>query len=589
MKKQSNLNKLMNYAGKHRYFTYFSWVLAAASGFIALAPFWYIWKIVKEVLEVAPAFNETLNLVHNGWMAVLYSVLSLLIYIGALMCSHFSAFRIARNLRIKMMHHIVKLPLGYVESFGSGKLRKIVNESSGATETYLAHQLPNRYVAIATPIGLLFMLFTFDWRLGLFSLAPVFIAFAIMFTMTGEKMRKKVTEYQNALNDMSNEAVEYVRGMPVVKAFGQTVFSFKRFKDTIDNYKQWVTSYTKSIRFPAVLCTTVINSIFAFLITAALIFTRNGITNEFLLNMIFYVIITPIITLSLTKILFQSQDAMIVDDAMERIERVFSSIPLSEQNTNKQIKDGAVHLKNVTYSYDGIINALDDVSIVIPDAQTVALVGPSGGGKTTIGSIISRFFDPQQGKILIGGVDVKEIPKDKLMEIISFVFQNSRLIKTSIFENVRLGKPDASRKEVLNALEAAQCADIINKFPEGIDTVIGKTGVYLSGGEQQRISIARAILKNSPIIILDEATAFADPDNEDRVQAALTALAENKTVIMIAHRLSTIVGADNIFVLKDGKIAEQGTHDQLMKAKGIYEDMWHSYELSVQWKVAREA
>lgn len=579
----------MGYAGKHRYLTYMSWILSALSALLALVPFLYIWRIIKEVLEVRPDFSRAENLISNGWLAVIFSILSVLIYIAGLMCSHLAAFRIATNLRIKTMHHIAKLPLGFAESFGSGKLRKTVNESTAATETYLAHQLPDKAGAIATPVGLLVMLFAFDWRLGLLSLVPVVLGFLIMMTMTGAGMRQKMTEYQNALDDMSNEAVEYVRGIPVVKTFGQTVFSFKRFKNSIDRYSTWAIAYTKDLRLPMMFYTTAINGVFAFLIAAGLLFTQNGVTDEFLLNLILYIIITPVISLTLTRIMYQSENAMIVDDALKRIDSILDMQPLSSSTNPKLPKDGSVELRNVSFSYDGENDVLKDISLEIKPGQTVAFVGPSGGGKTTLANIISRFFDPRSGQVLIGGTDAKDIPKKELMNTVSFVFQNSRLIKGSILDNVRMGKPDASREEVMQALKSAQCMDIIEKFPDGIDTVIGTKGIYLSGGEQQRIAIARTILKDSPIIILDEATAFADPDNESRIQAAFTELAKGRTVIMIAHRLSTVANADSIFVIDGGRIVQSGTGEQLREQEGIFRKMWDDYQTSVKWKVAKEA
>ena len=589
LKKQSNLSRLLAYAGKHKYLTYASWILSAVSALMALVPYWYIWRIMKEVLETAPDFSQAKNLTYNGWMAVLCAVLAVLVYIAGLMCSHMGAFRIATNLRIQTMRHIVKLPLGFAESFGSGKLRKIVNESSAATETYLAHQLPDRAGAIATPCGLLVLLFSFDWRLGLLSLVPVLLGFLIMMSMTGANMQQKMKEYQNALDDMSNEAVEYIRGIPVVKTFGQTIFSFKKFKDSIDRYQKWVIAYTKQLRAPMMFYTAAINGVFAFLIAGGLLFTQNGVTSGFLLNLIFYIIITPIISVTLTKIMFQSENAMIVDDALQRIDSVLNLQPLAEAARPQAPQGSSVELEHVRFSYDGKKNALKNISLSIPAGQTVAFVGPSGGGKTTLANIISRFFDPQSGVVKIGGVDVRDIPKEALMNTVSFVFQNSRLIKASILENVRMGKPYATRQEVMRALENAQCTDIIEKLPNGIDTIIGTKGVYLSGGEQQRIAIARVMLKDSPIIILDEATAFADPDNEAKVQTAFSRLSRGKTVIMIAHRLSTVVHADQIYVVKDGEIAESGTFDELIRQNGIFNGMWNNYQTSVQWKVAKEA
>ena len=588
MKKQSNLSRLLTIAGSYRYLTYASWILSAISALIALVPYYFIWQVMREVLEVAPDFSRAQNLTYNGWMAVMFAVIAVLVYIAGLMCSHLGAFRIATNLRLQSMNHIVKLPLGFAEHFGSGKLRKIVNESSAATETYLAHQLPDRANALATPCGLLVLLFVFDWRLGLLSLAPVLLGFLIMMAMTGKEMQQKMKEYQNALDDMSNEAVEYVRGIPVVKTFGQTIFSFKKFKDSIDRYKVWVIAYTKQLRTPMMFYTGAIYGVFVFLIAGALLFTQDQVTTEFLLNLVFYIIITPIISVTLTRIMFQSENAMIVDDALQRIDSVLNLEPLKETAHPMHPKDGSVELEQVHFSYNGEKDVLNGISISIPAGQTVAFVGPSGGGKTTLANLISRFFDPQSGTVRVGGVDVRDIPKEELMNTVSFVFQNSRLIKASIFENVRLGKPEATREEVMAALKNAQCDDILEKLPDGMDTVIGTKGVYLSGGEQQRIAIARVMLKNTPIIILDEATAFADPDNETRVQAAFSKLSQGKTVIMIAHRLSTVAGADRIYVVKDGQIAESGSSRELMERGGLFARMWQNYQTSIQWKVQKE-
>lgn len=589
MKKQSNLSRLMEYAGGHRYLTYASWILSAVSALLALVPYYYIWLVMKEVLDVNPDFDKAQNLAHNGWMAVIFAVIAVLIYIAGLMCSHMGAFRVATNMRIDTMEHIVRLPLGFAESFGSGKLRKIVNEASAATETYLAHQLPDKAGAIATPLGLIVLLFVFDWRLGILSLVPVILGFLIMMKMTGPRMEQKMKEYQNALDDMSNEAVEYIRGIPVVKTFGQTIFSFKKFKDSIDRYRVWVIAYTKELRAPMMFYTAAINGVFAFLIAGGLLFTSQGVTDEFLLNLIFYIIITPIISVTLTKIMFQSENAMIVADSLSRIDSVLNLDPLSEPREPKSPKDSSVELKNISFSYDGKKDVLKDISLTIPAGATVAFVGPSGGGKTTLANVISRFFDPKSGSVSIGGVDVKDISKEELMNTVSFVFQNSHLVKDSVFENVRMGKQDATREEVMDALEKAQCMDIIEKLPQGVDTVIGTKGVYLSGGEQQRIAIARVMLKNSPVIILDEATAFADPDNESRVQAAFSNLSKNKTVIMIAHRLSTVADVDKIYVLADGRIAESGSGASLIEEKGLFSKMWNDYQTSVKWKVEKEA
>ena len=578
----------MGYAGKHRYFTYASWFLSAISALIALLPFIYIWKIIKEVLDVAPNLSAATGLVHNGIMAMVFAIASFLIYIGALMCSHLAAFRVATNMRIAVTEHIAKLPLGFADSFGSGKLRKIINDSTGATETYLAHQLPDKYAALATPAGLLVLLFAFDWRMGLLSLVPVILAFLIMSAMTGKRMAEKMKQYNNALENMSNEAVEYVRGIPVVKTFGQSVFSFKKFKSTIDEYQKWVVAYTKDMRVPMMFYTAAINGVFAFLIAGALWFTADGVTNGFLLNLIFYIVITPVISLTLTKMMYMSENNMIVKDALKRIDGVLSVSPMSESKTPEYPADSSVELNDVHFSYDGKNEVIRGVSMNIGAGQTVALVGPSGGGKSTLAGLMARFFDVKSGSIKVGGSDIREIPKEELMNAVSFVFQDSKLIKATIAENVKLGKPDATDEEVAAALHAAQCDDIIQKFPDGAGTAVGTKGVYLSGGERQRIAIARAVLKNAPVIILDEATAFADPDNEIKVQKAFSELSQGKTVIMIAHRLSTVADADCIYVIKDGLIAESGRRDELLEKNGVFAEMWKEYAASVEWKVAKE-
>lgn len=590
MKKQSNLSRLLDYAGTYRILTYLSWVLAAAGALLALVPFGYIWRILREVVEVAPQYENAVHVTQYGWMAVAFAVVAVLTYIAGLMCSHLAAFRIATNLRLAMVKHIATLPLGAIEQFGSGKLRRTISETAGSAETYLAHQLPDQAKAMATIAGLLTLLLAFDWRLGLLSLVPVALAFAVMTSMTGKKMQEQMTQYQNALADMSGEAVEYVRGIPVVKTFGQTVFSFKKFKGTIDNYERWVIAYTKQLRWPMIFYTLAVNSVFVFLIAGAFLFASGGTDGGTLLNLLFYIIITPVISLTLTKLMFMSENGMIVQDAITRIDRVLESPSLSCSNAPKHPKDSSVALDHVTFSYDGVKNALEDISLSIGAGQTVAFVGPSGGGKSTLAALIARFFDPQSGKISIGGVNVKDIDKSELMDTVSFVFQNSCLIKGSILDNVRMGKPNATDGEVLAALSAAQCMDIIEKFPDGVHTVIGSQGVYLSGGETQRLAIARAMLKNAPVLILDEATAFADPDNETKVQAAFNVLAKGRTVIMIAHRLSTVVNADRIYVLKEGRLAESGSFAELSgQADSLFGTMWRDYQQSVQWKVTKEA
>ncbi len=586
MKKESSLSKLFAYAGKFRYLTIASWILSVISAWLALVPFYYIWRIMKEVLSVASDFGKAAHLKEYGWAAVGFAILSMLVYVCALMCSHLAAFCVQANIRTSLMRHILTLPMGFLDKDGTGKIRKIVNESSAATETYLAHQLPDQAGAIATPAGLLVLLMVFDFRLGLLSLIPVVAAFLIMGTMTGQRMKDKMEEYQNALDEMSSEAVEYVRGIPVVKTFGQSVFSFKRFQVSIRKYEKWTIAYTKEMRIPMTVYTTVINAVFAVLIAATYFFAGKEGDNTFLLNLLFYIIITPIITVTMNKIMYSSENQLIVTDAISRIESILEKKPLPETAHAQEPENNSITFENVSFRYeDGGRDALHQINLSIKEGEHVAFVGPSGGGKTTLASLVARFFDTTEGRILIGNKDVKEIPSRQLMDMVSFVFQDSKLLKTSILENVRMGKKDATREEVMQALKEAQCEDIIAKLPDGIDTVIGSSGTYVSGGEAQRLSIARAMLKNAPILILDEATAFADPDNEAKVQEAFSRLSKGKTVIMIAHRLSSIVDADRICVLKDGSIAEEGTHETLLQKNVVYAHMWEEYNKSVQWKV----
>ena len=587
LKKQSSLARLFEYAGNYKYLTILSWIFSVVSAWIALVPFYYIWKVIKEVLEVAPHYENAGNIADYGWHAVGFAILSMALYICGLMCSHLSAFHVQANIRSQLMHHIMTLPMGFMDSDGSGKFRKIVNESSEATETYLAHQLPDQAGAIATPVGLLVLLLMFDWRLGLLSLIPVAAAFLIMGSMTGQRMKDKMTEYQNALEEMSSEAVEYVRGIPVVKTFGQTVFSFKRFQYSIEKYEKWTIAYTKELRLPMTFYTMIINAAFAVLIAVTFyVVSRGGENDTFLLNLLFYIIITPIITVTLNKIMYASENQMIVEDALKRIDGILEKKPLAEAAEKAAPKDMSITFDHVSFRYeDAAKNALHNINLEIREGEHVAFVGPSGGGKSTLASLIARFFDTTEGQIKIGGVNVRDIPSEQLMNMVSFVFQDSKLLKMSIYDNVRMGRKDATREEVMEALKNAQCEDIIGKLPDGIDTVIGAKGTYVSGGEAQRLSIARAMLKNAPVLILDEATAFADPDNEAKVQQAFSKLSAGKTVIMIAHRLSSVVDADRICVLKDGEIVEAGTHKELTEMTGLYAHMWNEYNKSVRWKV----
>ena len=582
VEKYDHMKLIRNYAGGHKNLILIGRVLAGVSGVMTLIPFYELWKIIKIAVE-----GQDPDLITgHAWLAVGLIIGALLVYILALLCTHIAAFRVQANMRSALMRRIITLPLGVFDEDGTGKIRRIVNDSTAATETYIAHNLADKTVAAVTPVGLIVLVLAFNWKIGLICVIPAIIGFCFMMTMMGKNMQEKMGEYQSALEVMSSEATEYVRGIPVVKSFGQTVHSFARFKKSIDDFGKWSTDYTLMLRKPMIAFMTCINAIFLALVVSAFLITGDGIANADILNVMYYIIVTPLITVALTKVAYSGEAEMTLIDALKRVDQVLAIEPLPESKSSLSAKDSSIELEHVSYRYkDATRDAVSDISLSIRPGEHVALVGPSGSGKTTLAELLVRFFDVSEGKISIGGVDIKDMSSSELMGQVSFVFQDSRLIKTSILENVRMGRPSATEEEVLAALEKAQCMDIINKLPNGIHTVLGEKGTYLSGGEQQRITIARAVLKDAPILILDEATAFADPDNETKVQAAFSEMAKDKTVIMIAHRLSTVADADRIFVLSDGKLVESGSHKDLMDQNGLYKRMVDEYSRSIEWKV----
>ncbi len=580
--KYDHMKLIREYAGGHKNLILLGRFLAGISAVLTLIPFYELWKIIRIAVEGEDLHSIT----GHAWIAVLVIVGALLVYILALLCTHVAAFRVQANMRSALMRRIIKLPLGVFDEDGTGKIRRIVNDSTAATETYIAHNLADKTVAAVTPVGLLVLIFAFNWKIGLFCLIPALIGFVCMMSMMGKGMQQKMKEYQNALEVMSSEATEYVRGIPVVKTFGQTVHSFKRFKSAIDGYGKWTTDYTLVLRVPMTAFMTCINAIFLFIVIAAFLITDDGVATGDILNIMYYIIVTPLVTVALTKLAYSGEAEMTLIDALKRVDAIMEMSPLEETSNGMTPKDHGLELRNVTYRYAGASrDAVQDVSLTIKPGEHVALVGPSGSGKTTLAELMVRFFDVSSGEILIGGVNIKDIPSDQLMKLVSFVFQDSRLIKTSILENVRMARPDASEEEVLAALEKAQCKDILEKLPNGVHTVLGEKGTYLSGGEQQRIAIARAVLKNAPILILDEATAFADPDNETKVQEAFAEMSRDKTVIMIAHRLSTVTGTDRIYVMDEGRLVESGSHEALLEKAGMYQHMFAEYSRSIEWKV----
>ena len=587
-KKQSSLARILGYAGGHRNLTLLGCILSALSAVLGLIPYVCVWLAARDVLETWPALTGVSGSARWGWTAVWTAVISIVLYFAALMSTHIAAFRTARNIRRSAMAHVLKLPLGFFTGSQSGRLRKLIDDNAGLTEDLLAHKLPDLAGTIVTPVAAVLMLFLFDWKMGLLCLLTMVLALLSMCLMMGGKNAGFFHRYQKEIERMSGEAVEYVRGIPVVKMFQQTVYSFKAFYAAIRDYSDLASQYAMSCRVGQTCFLTFINGAFALLIPAALLLASGGDVRAVLVNFIFYALFAPACGQMINRIMYMSEAVMEADEAVGRLDEILSQEPMENTGIEKQPADAAVSFDHVTFTYPGADRpALSDVSFAVRPGQVTALVGPSGGGKTTAASLIPRFWDADSGAVSIGGVNVKEMDTEDLMKQTAFVFQDTRLFKESLLENIRAARPDASREEVLSTAHAAQCDDILEKLPQGLDTVVGARGVYLSGGEQQRIALARAILKDAPIVVLDEATAFADPENEHQIQKAFEALIRNKTVLMIAHRLSTVQDADHIIVLSGGKIAEQGCHESLLAQHGVYAAMWEDYQRSARWKVGR--
>ena len=591
-KKQSDLAALLTYSGNYKGLTFLGLGLSAVAMLLGMAPYVLIWLVSKDLIKVAPNWQEATNLLNYGYLAFAFAVVGILVYFVALMCTHLAAFRTATNIRKQGMAHIMKVPLGYFDKNASGLIRNRLMGAAGETESLLAHNLADIVGTLVMFIGTVVLLFVFDWRMGAACLLAAVISVLAMFSMMGGKNASFMAEYQAAQDTMSKAATEYVRGIPVVKVFQQTIDSFKAFKAAIQDYSKKAGHFQAAVcRVPQSINLTFTEGAFVFLVPVALFFAPSAIKDgnfaEFITNFAFYSVFSAIISTALAKVMFAASGTMLAGVAMKRINEVVSAPILKQADKPKHLTDNSIEFKNVTFTYEGSNSVvLDNVSFKVESGQTIALVGPSGGGKTTLASLIPRFWDVQSGAVEVGGIDVREIEPKELMAHIAFVFQNSRLFKTSIVENVRMARPSATDEEVKQALEQAQCDDIIAKFPEGIHTRIGKDGVYLSGGEQQRIVLARAILKNAPIVVLDEATAFADPENEVLIQKAFSKLMEGRTVIMIAHRLSTVVGADKILVLDSGHLVEEGKHEELIKNNGLYSRMWTEYNKALMWKIA---
>lgn len=595
MPETQNKNKfirLLNYSGNYKYLTIVGMFLSALSAICLLVPFVYIWDMVNALLAVAPDFTKAQNLDVYAINAFTFAVLGIILNFFGLMGTHLSAFKNEKNMKDAAIKHLLKLPLGYFSNHTSGGLRKIIDYSTAKTEIFLAHQLFDLTGAIVTPIVFLILLFSFDWRLGLICLIPIILCFVFMYPMFSKESRNSMEKYEKYLEEMNGEAVEYVRGIPVTKAFQQSIYSFKNFINAIKNYGKFSAEYSMSTHIPMTAFTVSINGFFALLIPAGILLAGSVVDVKFFANFMFYIIFTPICAVMMMKIMTVSQDWMLASCALDSIEAILNENPLVDPINPQKPKNHSIKFEGVYFDYenaDGDEHILNDVNLKINENETVALVGPSGGGKTTIASLIPRFWDVNQGSIKVGDVDVRSISTKELMKNISFVFQNTTLFKDSIYNNVAIGRKGASRDDVKKALSLTQCDDIIDELPDGINTVIGSEGTYLSGGQQQRIALARAVLKDAPIIILDEATALADPENEYLIQKAISEITKDKTVIMIAHRLSSVKNVDKIYVVENGRIVEEGNHHTLIDSGGIYSRMWDEFNQSIQWKVKSEA
>ena len=590
LKKRSNLTRLLAYAGGHRTLTVLGCALSGIAAVLGLLPYVCVWLVARQVLAVFPAVTEAEGLARWGWMAVWFAVANIALYFAALMCTHIAAFRTARNMRHAGVAHLMELPLGFFTGNRSGELRKIIDDNAALTEDLLAHKLPDLTAAVVTPVAAVVLLFVFDWRMGLLCLLTMVLALGCMMAMMGGKNAGFFHRYQREIEKMSGEAVEYVRGIPVVKVFQQTVYSFKAFYNAIQSYSDLASQYAMSCRAGQTGFLTCINGAFVLLIPAALLLSSGGDGLGVLADFIFYALFAPACGGMINRIMYASESVMEADEAVMKMDEILSNQPLPKAAAPKRPRGHTITFTDVTFRYPGAARpALDHVSFTVPEGAVVGLVGPSGGGKSTAAALIPRFWDVESGSVQIGGVDVRDMDRRALMEQVAFVFQDTRLFKVSVLENIRMARPSATLEEIRAAARAAQCDDILEKLPQGIDTVVGAQGVYLSGGEAQRIALARAILKDAPIVVLDEATAFADPENEALIQRAFAKLMEGKTVLMIAHRLSTVKDADNILVIEKGAVRERGTHDQLAAQGGLYARMWRDYLQAAAWKVGKEA
>lgn len=594
-KSKTGLARCMELASDRKGLIFLSALLSSLAAIASFIPYIAVYFMIREILNVFPDLVQLDmgRIMNYGWLALAGIVANILLYFLAIFSSHIAAFGTLYDLKVLFADHITKIPLGYHLTIGSGRLRKIMDENIESVEGFIAHQFPDFVASITAPIVMVIILFVVDWRFGLASLAGIILAFIAEFIGFGSgAMKENMGKYQKASEEMNNASVEYVRGMSVVKAFNQTASSFKKLQEAISGYTEWVLKFSLGWQNCMPAFTTIINNIYLILVPVGILIGSNTSNfKEFSMKFIFYLLFVPAIAGVLNKIMYISESFMQIDGNVARMDEILN-IPEMPETANPQKPQGEdVVFDHVSFTYTGNNEekALESVSFAAKQGQITAIVGPSGGGKSTIANLISRFWDATDGKITIGGVDLRDMAQNDLMRQVSFVFQDIFLFKQSILDNIRMGNRNATEEQVIAAAKAAQCHEFISKLPEGYHTVVGTKGVHLSGGERQRIAIARAIIKDSPIIVLDEATAFSDPENEYLIQKAFEKLMQNKTVIIIAHRLSTIRNADKIIVMEKGQIVESGKHDDLVAAGGRYFQMWNHYTEAINWKLNGKA
>ncbi len=580
-KKKSILKRLMPYAGRKSILFYIAMIMSAISGIMVLMPMVFIHRIINSLI-----LNETVDFVYvreNSIYAATFAGLGLFIYLIGLILSHVFAFEVEDNIIKSSVKKLINKPLGYFDDKESGRIRKVIISGASETHSFLAHQLPDMAMTVISPIVLFVFFFMFDWKLGLVSMVPIIIGMILMSSMMTSETKKMKEEYYEDLSDLSSQTVEYVRGIPVVKTFAQSIESFDKLYSLIIKIKDLVLKLTMSYTNKMSWFGTISTSTAFFLVPVALLLIKfNGNLANVVANSVIYFLIGPIFAVFIMRTATIKQFSYFAELALDKIENILEYDDFIYGD--KTSSDVGIEFKNVSFSY-GEENVLDNISFKVKRGEQVALVGMSGSGKTTIARLAARFYDIKSGEILIGGINIKDFEKEALMKKIAFVFQNSKLFKMSLRENLLIAKPDATDEEIDNALINSGCKEIIKGLKNGLDTVYGTRGTYFSGGEAQRLSIARAFLKDADIIILDEATAFADPENEHLIQESFKKLSKNKTTLMIAHRLSTVVDVDKILVIDKGRIVEEGKHSDLINMNGHYKKLWDEYQKSVNWKI----